>query len=82
MMGVESDVSARLLSAVDGFGQLGGRPDQDVASQIVAMPNIGLAVTSTRRRRPGIRWESAGLLCQAKNGRSIVSRWSRIGMSA
>ena len=53
------------------------------ASQMVAMPNFGLALTSTQTSPT---WYSIGakrgFLARLKNGRSIVSRWSRIGMSA
>ena len=51
--------------------------------EVSANPKFGLALTSTQTSPT---WYSIGVkrgfLARLKKGRSIVSRWSRIGMSA
>ena len=52
------------------------------ASQIVAIPAFpGVTFTVTPLTAYSIGF-MRGFLARLKNGRSIVSRWSRIGMSA
>ena len=53
------------------------------ASHIEAMPNCELALTSTHNSPDWyLMGVMRGFLARLKNGRSIMSRWSRIGMSA
>ena len=80
---VEVDDAAGLQAAVEGLGDLRRGPDQDVgvpdgrdAEFRVGAdfdPDVADMVLDRRER---------GFLARLKNGRSIVSRWSRIGMSA
>ncbi len=68
-------------AAVQRLGDLGRGPDQDVGVPDGRDAEL-LVETSTKVADLVLDRRKARLLARLKNGRSMVSRWSRIGMSA